>query len=359
MKKILVIANLYPSKDDPTFGTFVKNFVDEIYEYMPEVVVEKSVISGRTSSAIIKILKYIRFYSVTFYKLMLRRYDLVYIHYISHSIPPVWLVSKLKRLQIAFNIHGDDLLVKNKQGEFFLNMAITLMKTSKLVVVPSEYFAEILINIVPEISKKAIFVSPSGGIKPSFFIRESHSVDGVLRIGYVSRVDKGKGWDVFLQSVAQLKAKGLKVQAKVIGKGRQVDEMYAMIKELEIDGEVKYLGPIPHDELPKFYREFDLFIFPTTLFESLGLVGLEAMASGTPVIGSRIGGLVTYIDDSKNGYLFEPGNFNDLSEKIRIFCLLSDKEKDNLRDVARKTALDYRSELISKRLFDKINEIYN
>lgn len=65
---------------------------------------------------------------------------------------------------------------------------------------------------------------------------------------------------------------------------------------------IKYIGPIPYHSLPEIYCTLDLFIFPTCLEESLGLVGLEAMACEVPVIGSYIGGLKDYIKDKENGF---------------------------------------------------------
>lgn len=99
------------------------------------------------------------------------------------------------------------------------------------------------------------------------------------------------------------------------------------IRDLYLDNLIKYIGPIPYHSLPEIYCTLDLFIFPTCLEESLGLVGLEAMACEVPVIGSYIGGLKDYIKDKENGFFFTPGNAEELSNKIELYLSLSSSEK--------------------------------
>ena len=360
MKKILVIANLYPSKDDPTFGTFVKVFTDGLEGFFPDTVIVKSVIRGRTSSPIKKIWKYISFYSLTFYRLLFHNYDLVYVHYISHSIPPVWLALKIKKLNLAFNIHGDDLLVKNTQGEMFLNMARPILGKSRMIVVPSSFFKDVLRQKFSEIRDDQIVVSASGGVEKSFYQVSNigKKIVNKICLGYVSRIDKGKGWDVLLRAIERLNHKGIDIAATIIGTGAQVDDMKEMIAQKNLKRCVSYLGAIGHKELPRFYKNFDLFIFPTMLPESLGLVGLEAMASGTPVVGSRIGGLMSYIIDGVNGFLFAPGNEEELAEKILIYMKINEEERNKMRFAAYNEARKYETEKTSSCIFEMINDIY-
>lgn len=361
MKRILIVANLYPSVDDPSFGTFVKEFVDKLGGYLPNYVIEKSVIQGRASSNIKKIQKYVIFYITTFVKLLFNRYDLVYVHYISHSVPPVVLASKFKKLPLAFNVHGDDLLVKNKRGVFFLRLAIPLLNRAKMIVVPSAYFKEVLINRIPNVSIDNIVISPSGGIDKAFFIRNFYpsSCDKELKLGYVSRIDEGKGWDVYLKLVKLLIDNGCQVKATIIGLGAQVEAMEKMISDLELQDIVTYLGAKKHDELPLYYKEFDIFVFPTLLPESLGLVGIEAMAASTPVVGSNIGGLKTFIKDKVNGYLFEPGNEYDLFKSVCAFLNLNMSERCKMRENAYITSLDYEAIVVANKLFNFMCNVYN
>ena len=103
----------------------------------------------------------------------------------------------------------------------------------------------------------------------------------------------------------------------------------------------------------EFYKSVDLFIFPSeNKSESLGLVGLEAMAASTPVIGSNIGGIATYINDGENGFLFEPKNSMELANNIIKYMDSSAKEKNFMMNMAYKTALNYESSKVLTTLFD-------
>ena len=361
MHRILVISNLYPSKEDPTFGTFVKNFTDDISDYMPNVIVEKCVIRGRSKSNLGKIYKYIIFYFVSLCKLLFTKYDLVYVHYISHSIPPVWFASKLKNIPVAFNIHGDDILVRSKQGELFLKMAGGLLRKSKMVVVPSPFFKDVLHEKFPDITDEKITISPSGGIDISFFNEDNVNRlhEGPLHLGYVSRIDTGKGWDVFINAVNLLQQEGAEIKASIIGTGEQVKEMTEIIRNNNADSYIKYLGAKAHEDLIEYYKGFDLFVFPTMLQESLGLVGLEAMAAGTPVLGTRIGGLKTYIEDGVNGFLFEKGDYKELASKIFYYLKLDSNEKVAMKRAAYEKALEYESTKVASLLYDKIIMLYD
>lgn len=98
-------------------------------------------------------------------------------------------------------------------------------------------------------------------------------------------------------------------------------------------------------------------IFPTMLYESLGLVGIEAMACGCPVIGSNIGCLPEYIKDGITGFLFESGNSHELAERITYFYKLTDEQRNTMRIQAVKTAHQYDSDEISRMLISKMKEI--
>ena len=90
--------------------------------------------------------------------------------------------------------------------------------------------------------------------------------------------------------------------------------------------------------LADIYNRFHVFVFPTEK-ESLGLVGLEAMACGVPVIASDVPGPSDYVKHNYNGYLFEEGNPRELSKNLTYYMALKDTERlrliNNSLDTAR------------------------
>jgi glycosyltransferase involved in cell wall biosynthesis len=109
--------------------------------------------------------------------------------------------------------------------------------------------------------------------------------------------------------------------AVIIGQGAGLEEIRRFIISNGLESKVKLMGYLTRDKLAEHYRSFDVFVFPSTR-ESLGLVGLEALACGTPVIGSDIPAIKEYIRDGFNGFLFEKGNPDDLAGKLNGYLKL-------------------------------------
>ena len=352
MKKILVISNLYPSKSNPFYGSFVKNFIDDLIIYNGQENTSYCVLSGRCYNVYIKLYRYIIFYIKMFYYLIFHNYDYIYVHLITHSSLPIRIISYFKNLNLIFNIHGEDLLVQSKLASYFLEITKPMLYKSKFVVVPSYYFKSKTIQLLPLVNENKIIVSASSGVKDIFY----HSPINKTRsntIGYVSRIDRGKGWNILLNAVKILSDKGVNISVKIIGGGAEVNKMQTLIMELGLKN-IEYIGPVEHNKLPDYYKHFDSFIFPTILEESLGLVGLEAMASGVPVIASKIGGIQDYLIDNVNGLYFDKGDELDLSQKIEILLKKTNDEYSKMCVNAYNTSLEYKSTNVNPKLFDHI-----
>lgn len=350
--KILVISNLYPSKKNPYYGSFVKNFVEQLALYAPNKKIDLCLLKGKSKTVLGKLCKYLFFYLKILFYLSFNRYEFVYVHLITHSTIPIRIVSLFKKLNLVFNIHGQDLLVTTPLANKLLNFAKPLLYKAKYIVVPSNYFKNITLDRLPNLDEDRIIVSASGGIINSFFIK-SGKKNNVPVIGYVSRIDEGKGWDVFIKAAKRLNDSGIEAKFIIVGGGKEVYMMNRLISELKIRN-IFFLGPKRYSELPVVYSSFDLFVFPTKLEESLGLVGLEAMAAGIPIIASKIGGITDYVHDSTNGFFFKSGDEKDLADKIKRFLALSPEEKREMEKNAVHTASEYRESIVSKKLFDKI-----
>ncbi len=351
--KLLVISNMYPSEKDPVYGTFVQSFVENMSELNKDGSTDIIVVRGRDGNRFQKLWKYIKFYFTTLYILLFCKYDVVYVHTITYPIVPIRIASIFKKLPLVFNVHGGDVLTRGTIAAELKKMAIPLLKKSKLIVSPSCFFKGILIREFPFLTTEKIFVSSSSGIDKSFFGNEKFKINDVFTIGYVSRISSAKGWDTLLESFSAI-VKTINCKLIVAGRGTQVKEFQMMIQNKGLSKYVKYLGPVPYKRLPEIYRNLDLFVFPTCLEESLGLVGIEAMASGVPVIGSKIGGLTDYIIDGYNGYYFLPGNSESLATQILKYYYLDEQKKTELERGAFLTAKKYESEEINKDLYNEL-----
>jgi glycosyltransferase involved in cell wall biosynthesis len=85
--------------------------------------------------------------------------------------------------------------------------------------------------------------------------------------------------------------------------------------EAELDGVVE-LRPATYDEMPDLYREADVVVYPTIGAEPYGLVPLEAMSSGRPIVASRSGGMTETIVDGTTGFIVSRGDVTELTERV-------------------------------------------
>ena len=115
---------------------------------------------------------------------------------------------------------------------------------------------------------------------------------------YVGRLGARKGLDLALRALA--KADESEFEFLIAGTGRHEETLRELAQELEISEQVRFLGYVPDDELPALYSSADVFILPSK-YEGFGLVVLEAVACGTPVIGADAGGIPTAIENEEMG----------------------------------------------------------
>ena len=111
------------------------------------------------------------------------------------------------------------------------------------------------------------------------------------------------------------------LQARLVIVGHEEDRIYAaelkeLVKRLGLDARVRFIRPMPQAELAICMRRASVFVLPS-VSEGLGRVVVEAMAAGTPAIGSHVGGIPEMVQDGATGFLVPPGDEAALTQKIR------------------------------------------
>jgi D-inositol-3-phosphate glycosyltransferase len=146
---------------------------------------------------------------------------------------------------------------------------------------------------------------------------------------WVGRMAPIKGLDTLLDTVARLREGGQDMRLLVVGgdadeptSGHEISLRHR-IARLGLVDSVRFVGPQPQSVLPRYYAAADLTVLPS-YYESFGMVALEAMACGSPVIASRVGGLITTIRDGVTGFLVRDGDVGALAERIE--SLVADPE---------------------------------
>ncbi len=144
--------------------------------------------------------------------------------------------------------------------------------------------------------------------------------DPTVKLLFCGRLVGYKGLHVALGAMSSLPGN---FRLTVLGKPDAdsldyAEEIEKMIIKKDLGDRVSLKGRLPRETMRSQYSEHDIVLFPSLWEEPLGLVVLEAMSSGIPVISSRLGAPVELITHGRTGLLFEPGNPEDLANKIRI-----------------------------------------
>ncbi|OGO70356.1 MAG: glycosyl transferase [Chloroflexi bacterium RBG_19FT_COMBO_62_14] len=181
---------------------------------------------------------------------------------------------------------------------------------------------------------------------------------------YVGRVEPLKGLDTLLQAIAQLKAEGLQDVCGVISviggepdaspeqMTTEMGHIKSLRESLDLDDMITFLGKRDQDTLQYYYSAAEVVVVPSH-YESFGLVALEAMACGTPVVASETGGLVFLVRDGETGFHVPAGDAPALADRLRR--LLLDEE---LRQRLGHRAADYAQSYAWPLVADQVIALY-
>lgn len=157
---------------------------------------------------------------------------------------------------------------------------------------------------------------------------------------FIGRIEPLKGIDVLIRAASQLDGR---FQLLVVG-GDEKDaprkeDLRRLAADLGISGQVVFADAVPHEELPEYYCAADICVVPSH-YESFGLVALEAMACGVPVVASRVGGLKETVRDGKTGYLVPWRCPEPFSERLDLL-LTNEPLRRSLGKEARRAAAGF------------------
>lgn len=253
--------------------------------------------------------------------------DAIHLHYpFFGTAELLWLYLFLRRIKKPVFLHYH----MDVHGLPFLSQVLSLpsrlclpslVKMSKAVTCASlDYVRSSDIKKIYIKHQDKFYEVPFGVDTRKFFPTKKTKSDTpvILFLGALDKAHNFKGLGLLLRALSGLKEK--KWQLHVVGGGELLTDYKEKAKQLGLYDRVVFFGRVDEKDLPKRYQEANFFVFPSTSRnEAFGLVLLEAMASGLPVLASNLPGVRAVFEHEKQGQVFENKDLVDLQKKIIYF----------------------------------------
>ncbi len=174
--------------------------------------------------------------------------------------------------------------------------------------------------------------------------------DGKINILFVGRMEKRKGLKYLLMAYSRLKWQFPDIRLIIVGPGTPDKDSYRVLGEHSLQ-DVEFVGGVSQDDLARYYKTADIFCSPATGKESFGIVLLEAMASGTPIVASRLDGYATVMEDGMHGLMVPPKDDQALAAALR-HMIQDPQMRAAMGAFGERRAYEFRWEHVAKQVMD-------
>lgn len=344
--KVLVLTNMLPEKDD-YFGIFVQKNIQGLQKefYVKTLFVKNS------KNKIQRLFYYFHFFIKVLFEKK-HKYDLVYIHFPTRTAFPLLFHFNSKK-KVVINFHGSDLIFASKINFLIFSIQKRWFQKARLIIVPSSHYKTIASQYF---NQKKILISPSSGVPDNFFNLIKNNPPK-FEFTYISTVNEEKGAFDACKAVLEV-AKyhqniGLEIYGKVEGRNKLLLDKFTCTRY------INYNGVITQSNIVNIMKKSYCFLFPSKReSESLGLVGIEALATGTPVIGSDIPAIKTYLKNGVNGLIFEAGNIESLVKNIEEL-IINDDLYMKLKENTTSSVTKFKESIVQEELNSILKKLIN
>jgi len=334
-KKIraLIICNSYPTNINPYHQIFIKNLNKELKKLnvVSDVFYNKIFLFWKDASQHKNLISFLIKYSFFFIGVVplflgsTKKYDVITPHSIIFSGFIGVLLKKIYKKNVVTYIHGGDLNKYPQSSIFYKKLFVYTVKHT-------DHFIANSVDIKNKLSKyfdldlnKTTTISPGINLDNFFPFKNNILINQKEKlcieknkfiILFVGNAIKRKGADILIKALNILPKSILEQTLTImITEGPEKNEYINLLYKFILARYVKFYNKMEQHNLNKFYNVSNLVVIPSRE-EPLGLVGLEALATKTPVIASNVGGLSEYIKHGYNGLLFEKEDYKMLARSI-------------------------------------------
>ena len=257
--------------------------------------------------------------------------------FVQHVLPVGYVGIVMKKVfGVPFLLfsHGTD-LVAGTGTAWKKKMVKKVSKVAEVLVFNSHSLQDRFLRVLPQFEKKSFVLYPCP--ESRFFespsneqidrLRRQYALEGKQTMLSVSRLDEGKGFLYMIRYMSKILESVPNLVWFIVGGGFKKDMIMDAIRKNNLQNVVRFIGEIPHEELPVYFYTSDLFVLLTHpdegREEGLGLVFLEASAAGLPIIAGRSGGVPEAVLDGETGLVVEATNKDQVT--LAILKLLQEK----------------------------------
>ncbi|MCA9053491.1 MAG: glycosyltransferase family 4 protein [Planctomycetaceae bacterium] len=236
-----------------------------------------------------------------------------------HGLRPLPATKGLD-VPVVFTNHTSGFLQRLERGDRARKRVARWIDSADLVLAPSEQLVEATLSL--SVSCPVRYVP--NGVDPQRFTPGQSSVRTRLGIGddetvvlLARRLVAKNGVKVFAEAAREFVRPGVRIV--FAGDGPERKEVESILRRDGVHNSALFLGNVLNTEMPDIYRAADMSVLPSFL-EATSITGLESMATGLPLVGTRVGGIPALIADGETGLLVDPGKPSQLAAAIRRLC---------------------------------------
>ena len=262
----------------------------------------------------------------------LKGFDIIHLHHpFIFGAEMIWAVSRLRRIPYVIT-HHNDLIGKGFRRPLFdlysaLSPRLVFHGACKFAVVSVDHAADCRLTALFRKRWDDVVEIPNGvdieHFRPGLngtAVRHrqsiSHDARVILFVGALDRAHHYRRVDLLLEAVRLLADPHLHLL--IVGDGDLATHYHDAARELGVARQTHFVGSVDHQSLPGFYAAADVVVLPSQLQESFGLVLIEAMACGKPVVASNLPGARSVVRDGQDGLLVCPGSADELAAKLQL-----------------------------------------
>lgn len=266
----------------------------------------------------------------------------------------VWLIKKLLKKPYVVYGRGSDIYIYLSPRLRKLLAKLALMDADAVIALTND-----MKQALQKLHRREVILIPNGVDIDKFSTlsreearRKFNIKDNERMLIFVGRLTPIKGVKFLIEAMALIRQQHPEARLLIVGDGEERQNLEELAEKLNLKKWVSFLGQIPSERIPEYMVASDIFVLPS-LSEGFPLTILEAMASGLPIVTTRVRGLPEIVKDSENGFLVEPQNPGQIADKVLL--VLND---DDLRERMAKNNWQRAKQYSWQNVAKSLEEIY-